>query len=107
MGRVGLAVLSLVPTRLVVISRNSIKRFAPHARIAILSVAEPLLGGPNRSPLSPSLLGELVSRSGHGAAGVVPSWFVCPSAYRPRHCCFWSAGADCRFELYRLAVNLL
>ena len=32
-------------------------------------------------PHFPSLLGELVDRSGHGAAGVVSSWLVCPSGY--------------------------
>ena len=34
------------------------------------------------------LLGELVDRSGHGSAGVVSSWLVCPSAPGLRRCCF-------------------
>ena len=73
-----------------------------------MSVGEPLFGGLNRPPPSPpSLLGELVKRSGHGAAGVVPSWFVRPSAYGPRLCCLWAAGADRHFKPCRLvAISL-
>ena len=55
-----------------------------------LSVVEPHFWGENRSPPRlPPFLGELVDRSGHGSAGVVFSWLVCPSAHGPRLCCFW------------------
>ena len=40
------------------------------------------------SPSFRSILGDLVDRSGHGSAGAISSWLVCPSARGPRRCCF-------------------
>ena len=67
----------------VVIGRNSTTLLAPR-----LSVAEPLFGVKSSLPSFRSPLGKLVDQSGHGSAGAISSWLVCPSAHRPRRCCF-------------------
>ena len=65
---------------------NPTKRSAPRCRSW-----SRISGGKTDPPTRlPPLLGELVDRSGHGSAGVVPSWLVCPSAHGPRLCCFWA-----------------